>query len=91
MLSSRLVGMLLSSACDPGHGGRPFYPLRIRNILVPQDEQTPCVAGLESLRATCFGQLISFIALHLKQYASIKTSGLERWAILRPGRRKTQG
>ena len=43
----------------------------ILNIFVPQWEQVPWVAGLPFFIVTGVGSFISFLALHLTQYASI--------------------
>ena len=52
-----------------------LYPFAIRNTLVPQAGQVPCVAFLPFLNVTGLGLRISRFALHLRQYASISTSG----------------
>jgi hypothetical protein len=46
-----------------------LYFLPILNILVPQDGQTPEVAGLPFFMVMAFALLISFLARHLTQYA----------------------
>ena len=43
----------------------------MRNTLVPQAGHFPWVAGRPFLSVTAWGLLISRLALHLKQYASI--------------------
>jgi hypothetical protein len=48
----------------------------ILNILVPQTEQVPCVAGLPFFIVTAVGLTISRLALHFTQYASMKLTSL---------------
>jgi hypothetical protein len=43
----------------------------MRNILVPQTGQTPCVAGLPFFILMALGLLISLFVLHFIQYACI--------------------
>jgi len=47
------------------------YHLPILNIFVPQEGQTPWVAGLPFFMVICFASFISFLARHFIQYASI--------------------
>jgi hypothetical protein len=46
-----------------------FYALPILNIFVLQDGHTPWVAGLSFFILIAFGSFISFLDLHLTQYA----------------------
>lgn len=50
------------------------YAFPILNILVPQVEQVPVVAGLPFFMVVAVGFLISFFALHFTQYASMVKS-----------------
>lgn len=48
-----------------------YYFAPILNILVPQTEQMPWVAGLPFFMVTFFSSFIVLFALHLTQYASV--------------------
>jgi hypothetical protein len=48
-----------------------IYFLPMRDTLVPQTGQTPCVAGRPFFKVTALGFLISLFARHFMQYASI--------------------
>ncbi len=47
------------------------YAFPILNILVPQVGHIPCVAGLPFFMVIDLASFISFLALHLRQYACI--------------------
>ena len=78
------VWSLCFGSSPPGHHSPPLserlvflinpYPFPIRNTLVPQVGQVPCVAGLPFLSVTALGLRISRLVLHFMQYASIATS-----------------
>jgi hypothetical protein len=53
------------------------YFLPILNILVPQDGQTPCVAGLPFFMVMLFALLISFFERHFTQYACMVPPSLK--------------
>jgi len=54
------------------HKWHYVYCLPILNIFVPHVEQVPVVAGLPFFIVIAVGVSISFLALHLTQYASIE-------------------
>jgi hypothetical protein len=53
--------------------------LPILNILVPQDGQVPCVAGLPFFMVMALGFLTSFFERHFTQYACILSSFLQSY------------
>lgn len=56
-----------------------YYFAPILNILVPQTEQMPWVAGLPFFIVTFFSSFIILFALHLTQYASVAMVPVCRW------------
>ncbi len=70
-VSSLRNGGYFSYGIGIGGGLRKDYPLPMRNTLVPQVGQVPCVAGLLFLSVTDWGFFISTFFLHFMQYACI--------------------
>lgn len=58
------------------------YALPMRNTLVPQEGQAPCMAGRPFFSVICLASLISTFFLHFMQYAVAITTTLlsTNWA-----------